>query len=68
MMTESPDHPCHSGSLPVDPSPAGEDERAMIWSEYDAYLLQVKQIGTSACGATAVINVLVSIIKTLIFA
>ena len=32
----------------------------MIWSEYEAYVLQVKQIGVSACGATAVINVLVS--------
>ena len=35
-------------------------EKTMIWSEYEAFLLQVKQIGTSACGATAVINVLVS--------
>ena len=32
----------------------------MVWSEYEAYVLQVKQIGVSACGATAVINVLVS--------
>ena len=35
-------------------------DKVMIWSEYEAYLLQVKQIGTSACGATAVINILVS--------
>ena len=34
-------------------------DKVMIWSEYEAYLLQVKQIGTSACGATAVINILV---------
>ena len=34
-------------------------EKVMIWSEYEAYVLQVKQIGVSACGATAVINVLV---------
>ena len=32
----------------------------MIWSEYDARQLQVEQVGTSACGATAAINVLVS--------
>lgn len=35
-------------------------ERIMIWSEYEAYLLQVKQIGMSACGQTAVLNLLVS--------
>ena len=34
-------------------------EKVMLWSEYEAYVLQVKQIGVSACGATAVINVLV---------
>jgi len=32
----------------------------MIWSEYDARQLQVEQVGTSACGATAAINILVS--------
>ena len=32
----------------------------MIWNEYEAYVVQVKQIGTSACGPTAVLNVLVS--------
>lgn len=32
----------------------------MIWSEYEAYVLQVTQIDASACGATAVINILVS--------
>ena len=35
-------------------------DRVMIWTDYEAYVLQVKQIGVSACGATAVINVLVS--------
>jgi len=34
-------------------------EKVMIWKEYEAYLVQVKQIGTSACGPTAVLNVLV---------
>ena len=38
----------------------------MIWSEYDARQLQVEQVGMSACGATAAINVLVSgAVKTL---
>ncbi|KAK7504557.1 hypothetical protein BaRGS_00004043 [Batillaria attramentaria] len=33
-------------------------DRVMIWNEYEAYLLQVKQIGMSACGQTAVLNLL----------
>ncbi|XP_046361788.2 uncharacterized protein LOC124138923 isoform X1 [Haliotis rufescens] len=33
-------------------------EKVMIWNEYEAYVLQVKQIATSACGPTAVLNVL----------
>lgn len=33
-------------------------DRVMIWNEYEAYLLQVKQIGLSACGQTAVLNLL----------
>lgn len=33
-------------------------EKVMIWNEYEAYVLQVKQIGTSACGPTAVLNVM----------
>ncbi|CAH1779784.1 unnamed protein product [Owenia fusiformis] len=33
-------------------------ERVMIWSELIAYVRQAKQIGTSACGPTAVINIL----------
>ena len=42
--------------------PDNQDIRkVMLWTEYQAYVLQVSQIGTSACGATAVINVLVSI-------
>lgn len=36
-------------------------ERTMIWSEREACVKQVTQISTSACGATAVINVLVRI-------
>ena len=43
----------------VDPLPSVD--RVMIWSEYEAYLLQVKQIGMSACGQTAVLNLLVSL-------
>lgn len=35
-------------------------EKIMIWNEYEAYVLQVKQIGTSACGPTAILNVLVN--------
>ena len=35
--------------------------KVMVWSEYEAYISQVKQIGRSACGPTAVINVLVSL-------
>lgn len=37
----------------------GQVRKVMFWSEHEAYALQVNQIGTSACGATAVINVLV---------
>lgn len=33
-------------------------EKVMIWSEYEASLNQFTQIGASACGATAVLNVL----------
>ena len=35
-------------------------EKVMIWTEMEAFTRQVTQIGRSACGATAVINVLVS--------
>ncbi|PSN53218.1 hypothetical protein C0J52_07998 [Blattella germanica] len=35
-------------------------ERTMIWSEQEACVKQVTQISTSACGATAVINVLLA--------
>ncbi|XP_013187776.2 uncharacterized protein LOC106132790 [Amyelois transitella] len=34
-----------------------EPPRCMIWSEHEACERQVTQIGTSACGATAVVNV-----------
>lgn len=38
-----------------------EPPRCMIWSEREACERQVTQIGTSACGATAVVNVFVSV-------
>lgn len=37
-----------------------EPPRSMVWSEREACERQVTQIGTSACGATAVVNVFVS--------
>lgn len=40
-----------------------EPPRCMIWSECEACERQVTQISTSACGATAVVNVFVSIFK-----
>lgn len=39
-------------------SPTCDVEKVMVWNEYEAYVVQVKQIGTSACGPTAVLNVL----------
>lgn len=36
-------------------------KKVMIWTELQASARQVTQIGTSACGATAIINVLVSV-------
>ncbi|GFN95270.1 Gyrb_0 protein [Plakobranchus ocellatus] len=33
-------------------------DRVMIWNEYEAYVVQFKQIAVSACGQTAVLNVL----------
>ncbi|KAJ7337156.1 hypothetical protein OS493_010010 [Desmophyllum pertusum] len=33
-------------------------ERVVLWDETEAAEKQVKQVGTSACGATAVLNVL----------
>ncbi|XP_067002011.2 uncharacterized protein [Anabrus simplex] len=36
-------------------------ERVMIWSEPEACAKQVTQISTSACGATAVVNVLLAL-------
>lgn len=35
--------------------------KEMVWSENDAKQLQINQIGVSACGATAVVNTLVSL-------
>ena len=34
-------------------------ERVVLWNETEAAEKQVKQVGASACGATAVLNVLV---------
>jgi len=34
--------------------------KEMVWSENDAAQLQVNQLNVSACGATSVINTLVS--------
>jgi len=36
--------------------------KEMVWSEKVATDLQVNQIGVSACGATSVINALVSLV------
>lgn len=38
-----------------------EVERCMIWTEWEACEQQVIQIGTSACGATAVINAMLGL-------
>ncbi|KAG6451963.1 hypothetical protein O3G_MSEX007417 [Manduca sexta] len=38
-----------------------EPPRCMIWSEREACERQVTQIGTSACGATAVVNVFIAL-------
>lgn len=42
-------------------------ERTMIWSEQEACVKQVTQISTSACGATAAINVLVKLFHICLF-
>lgn len=36
----------------------------MLWSEQEATVKQVTQIGTSACGATSAINALVCVLLT----
>lgn len=33
--------------------------KIMLWSEEEAALKQIEQVGVSACGATAALNVLV---------
>ncbi|KAI5633756.1 hypothetical protein NE865_13503 [Phthorimaea operculella] len=38
-----------------------EPPRCMVWSEREACERQVTQIGTSACGATAIVNVFVAL-------
>lgn len=44
----------------TEPSVVAPVPRSMVWSEREACERQVTQIGTSACGATAVVNVFVS--------
>jgi len=39
----------------------GLAQKAMIWTEKEAVRKQVMQIGTSACGATALVNVLLAL-------
>ncbi|XP_038211325.1 uncharacterized protein LOC119831848 isoform X2 [Zerene cesonia] len=41
--------------------PCIEPPRCMVWSEREACEQQVTQIGTSACGATAVVNVFLAL-------
>jgi hypothetical protein len=44
--------------------PSAEEEhsiqRVMLWTEFQAYCSAYSQIGVSACGATSLLNVLVS--------
>ena len=40
-------------------------ERVVLWDETEVAEKQVNQVGTSACGATAVLNVLVRQDRTL---
>jgi hypothetical protein len=54
----------HDGS--PEPAPFSM-ERTMIWSEQEACVKQVTQISTSACGATAAINVLVKLFHICLF-
>lgn len=42
-------------------------EKVMLWSEQEATMKQVTQIGTSACGATSAINALVTSRDLLIY-
>ncbi|CAG9795728.1 unnamed protein product [Diatraea saccharalis] len=58
----------HATDLTSDPdSSSAEDShcslppRCMVWSEREACERQVTQIGTSACGATAVVNVFIAL-------
>lgn len=43
----------------VEEAAEGLPERVLLWNETEAEEQEVKQVGTSACGATAVLNVLV---------
>lgn len=56
---------CPDGLQASEGEGGGEDscprvKKVMIWTELQASARQVTQIATSACGATAIINVLVS--------
>ena len=43
-------------------------EKTMIWTELEACKRQVNQVGVSACGATAIVNVLqVSVLSISLF-
>lgn len=62
--------PINPASLSVDPRKPSEPstyqaesltDKVMIWSESEACKRQVSQIGTSACGATSLINVLLAL-------
>lgn len=44
-------------------TPLKLESNLMIWTEQEAYLKQISQIGPSACGATAVLNVLQELIS-----
>lgn len=54
-------HSTMEKKLVLDKQPSNVEssiEKTMIWTEQEAALKQITQISTSACGATAVINVL----------
>ena len=52
----------NAAAMASDPSieaAEGLPERVLLWNETEAEEQQVNQVGASACGATAVLNVLV---------
>ncbi|VVC97966.1 unnamed protein product [Leptidea sinapis] len=50
-----------AGPSTSDSTPCVEPPRCMVWTEREACERQVTQIGTSACGATAVVNVFLAL-------